>query len=243
MPGRIIDVDDVNRGNAQAHKRHVIVVFADLPIREVGFVSQLGGDIPHQFAQSRVAVGLLGNVEVLVADHIHVDQALEPPQRAVFHPAVRQVAAAVEAVGIGPLAKRFFAVEERQVEVIHAWLMREDPSQLEQQTGGGAAVARAHEFAAREKLGVEVAGDGDGPPALAWKLGDDVPHGHHSARRFRGKGVLDDLAPGVLQLRKDIILQGEIRSRTRRPRAELDRAASELERRGSRDLGGASRHN
>src|SRR5579864_1068807 len=113
VPRRIIDVDDVDGRHAQLDERHVIVFFPLLIVLKICAVAQLSGRGPHHFSQGRVALRLLFDVQVLIADHVDVDQRLQPRERAVFAPAVGQVPAAVQVVGIDPLlADGFFAVEK-----------------------------------------------------------------------------------------------------------------------------------
>ena len=61
------------------------------------------------------------------------------------------MAAAVDAIGVGPFSEGFFAVEEDQVDIVGAGLAGQGLGQFQQKAGGGAAVVGADEVAVREK--------------------------------------------------------------------------------------------
>ena len=49
VPGRIVEVDDVEGGDAEVEKRYVVVVLRDAFVDEVSLVAELGGGAPDQF--------------------------------------------------------------------------------------------------------------------------------------------------------------------------------------------------
>src|SRR5437899_9643889 len=111
--------------------------------------------------------------------------------------------AAVKAVGRGPLAKGFLAVEEYQP-VSHGILPpAEQPAELEQKRGARGPVVRAHERATVKALGVVVTRDHQHFGPGAGDLGDQVRHGDLADGRVRHETVFLDLTAVLPELTRD----------------------------------------
>src|SRR5215469_16891423 len=144
---------------------------------------------------------------MFVADHIDVDQRFQLSQRAVRAPLVGQMAAAIDAIRIAPVAHRLLAVEEDQVDVVAASLARASLSQLEQHSRGGRSVVCPHEPPAGELLCIEVAGNGDGFAARAGKFDDDVGHGDLTTRSLRDERIFRGLGAFHARLLQNVGLE------------------------------------
>src|SRR5204863_9632803 len=99
------------------------------------------------------------DVEILVADHVDQDHRLEILQSLIPHPAVDVAPAAINAIVIGPLDDRFFAVEENELELVLELQICRAAGELQEPRSAGSAVACADKPNILEKLGVVMAGD------------------------------------------------------------------------------------
>ena len=133
-----------------------------------------------------------------------------------------QVAAAVQAVGVGPLSEGLLAIEPDQVDVVAVRHALERLGHLQQECGGRSAIVGAHKAHAGHLLGVVVSAEDHRAARLARKSRDDVHHRNGAERRLPGEAILGDLASTQLQLRDDIGAQIAQRGGSRRARSERD---------------------
>src|SRR5262249_44782140 len=103
VPRRVVEVDQVDGWSAALDEGHVIVVNRLRFVYKRRRVAEVRGGLPHQSSQRRVPIGLALDVEMFVADHVDVDQGFQLAQGSILLPALGQMPAAVEIIGIAPL--------------------------------------------------------------------------------------------------------------------------------------------
>src|SRR5688572_28221984 len=76
VPGGVLEVDDVDRGNAGAHERHVVIIDRRQLVREGRAVAEPRGRVPDDVDQPGRRVRIALDDQILVADHVEQDQRL-----------------------------------------------------------------------------------------------------------------------------------------------------------------------
>ena len=161
--GAVVDVDEVEDGDAALLEGDVIVadgvgVFVDVG----GVASVLGGDL-EQVAEPGGGVLLVVDVEVLVADHVGEEECLDFFEGAVAAPLGGEVAGAVEGVGGGPGLDGLFAVVEDEPDGVSLGRMGAevgaDPD--EQGSGAGSVVGADEGDVFEGPVGLVMAGQND----------------------------------------------------------------------------------
>ncbi len=232
--GTVIKINQIQRPYPLLQKRDVVIFHRPAPARKCIGITQRGRGIPDQLAQSRVGAFFPNQMQVLIADHIHVDQRLQIAQSAVLCPLGGQVPAAVEAVRVRPFPHCFLAIEEHQVDVILVRPAFQRRCEFQQEARRGAAVICAHEL--RHLLAVEVACDGNGPPAGAGKLRNDVGHRDGSIRGPCGELIVRNSAAPPCQRLADVTLRQRVRPRAGSAFPESHRGFRVLQSRGAGEI-------
>jgi len=98
-----------------------VIIFDRIGLpQEKSRVAKRVGSVPDELTQRRRGGAFIHDVQILVARHIHVDQGFQAPIGAVGRPFACQVPAAVNAVTVGPVANRLFAVEKNDINIVRS---------------------------------------------------------------------------------------------------------------------------
>src|SRR5690606_38169874 len=121
--------------------------------------------------------GVLADAEVLIADHVDIDEGVDVFEGALFFEMVDKCAAPVQTVFFGPLLEGLFAVEEGEPDGAYVPLPAEGPGHFDHPCGGGAAVVGADEFESGEVFGGVVVAEDDCTGIGALDDAVDIYHG------------------------------------------------------------------
>ena len=164
-----------------------------------------GGGL-EQREEVLVGVAVEVDVQVLVTDHVGVEQGLDAWEGAVLRPAGGEMAGAVGGVLRGPGFYGLFAVEEDEPDAVARGRMGAEvlANFDEQGRGAGAVVGPDEGDVLEGVVGLVVVGEDDDPVLLDWigagELDDQVVHRLQAGGGGGGEAV--DLEAVVLLLRE-----------------------------------------
>ncbi len=116
--GAVVVVDDVEDGDAALVEGNGVVFDGGVVGGEGGGVAGVPGGLDEERPELGGGVGVVVDVEVLVADHVGEEEGLDVGEGAVLGPLGGEVAGAVEGVLRGPGFDGFFAVVEEQIDAV-----------------------------------------------------------------------------------------------------------------------------
>ena len=131
------------------------------------------------------------------------------------------LAAAVAIVGVFPFGTDgFFAVEERDPDVVAAVLRTKQAGEFEHYAGGGAGIIGADKIF--EALGVVMRAEENHAGFIARNFDENVFHGDAAGGSIRGEGIDFSGAAVAFQFGEDVVLRLGERWRARGARPERD---------------------
>src|SRR5436190_12216476 len=163
VPGRVprlvVQVDDVDRGDAGLEKRHVIVVNRRFFRDERALELLAPGRIPDDGREPRRRVAIATDLQIAIRNHVDEDQGLRRCERPVLARRLDVAAAAMSVVVSLPLDDGFLAVEEEKLDRQRVAAILERAGELEEERGARSAVAGADEPELAKQLGIVVPGE------------------------------------------------------------------------------------
>src|SRR5467141_378232 len=206
-------VDEVATGHAAADEREMVVTaYGIVFVGEVIFVSELSRGVPDEIREPASRAGVARDSDVCGADHVGEDHGLEARQFtgerhlsghfAAAESVVAIIVFPLNAGAIGPVALRFFAIEENDPHMERILSCAEEARQLEHGSGARAAVVRAHEVG--NANGIVMRGVENDAGARAGKFDYDVFLRMIGGPRRSVEVVLFDRTAVAFQLPNDV---------------------------------------
>src|SRR5467141_1714673 len=206
-------IDEVAAGDAPADEREMIVTaYGIVFVDEVIFISELSRGFPDEIREPGSRAGVARDSDVRGANHIGEDHGFEALQFtgerhlsghfAAAESVVAIIVFPLNAGAIGPVALRFFAIEENDPHIERVSSCAEQARQLEHGSGARAAVVRAHEVG--NANGIVMRGIENDAGARAGKFDYDVFHSQIADQRRSVEVVLFDRTAVAFQLPNDV---------------------------------------
>ncbi len=216
--GAVVVVDDVEDGDATLVEGDGVVFDGGVVFGECGRVAGVFGGLDEEGPELGGGVGVVVDVEVLVADHVGEEEGLDVGEGAVLGPLGGEVAGAVEGVLRGPGLDGFFAVVEEQDDAVAGGRVgAEVLADLDEQGGGAGAVVGADEGDVLEGVvGFVVGGEDDDAVPFGWvragEVDDVVADGLEAGGGGGGEGIDVEAVVGELggEVGLDEVFGGEV---------------------------------
>ena len=134
MPGRVVEIDDVNRRDAGFQERHVVVFHAQR-FRDERGLFLLACRRPDRISEPGRRGFFAANLQLSVGNHVDQHHRLDGGQRAGPSRMGHVVSTAIGMVAELPFDEGFFAVEEDQFDAQRIGTCFQHAGQLEQNAG------------------------------------------------------------------------------------------------------------
>ena len=172
---------------------------------------------------------LRGEPQVLVPDHVNVQQRFDAARRSIGAPFRGKPAAAVGVVVVLPAHGRFFAVKKHQPHAVFEGACGEHASQRKKKGRGGAAIVGADEVQPGPVKGVVMPGHHDDAVSFPRQFRNDVFHGDAALGGPGDKVVLHHLQAQRPQFAGDHFLLPLLRRASGGPRTQRHQALDPLQ--------------
>src|SRR5690349_21281535 len=118
MPWRIIEIDQIDGGYAGLQIRYVVVRHDHFITRKFFGVAESLSRTPNDVGQPACGLSFPLDVEILVPDHIDENHRFQIIYTAIANTTVDIVAAAINAIVIGPFDDCLLTVEKNEFESV-----------------------------------------------------------------------------------------------------------------------------